>query len=195
VDPLIQPTPLDPPVTHEGIHATTVARLESIRSTGFVTGPLAARRGPGVYFWQKNPYWEKIGRSWHKSAKNKFKAYVGDPDQRCGIIHALLVSPRSRYFDFEADEFKKALFRLAYAKRLTKRIEQEDISDLWTIFIESIEKKSGTSIAFFRVALELPEPGDWFPFRALGNPIAYVVRDPTIISITEYGTYDEDFDG
>ena len=177
---------------HQAIHATSATRLEKIRQEHFRIGANPGRRGPGVYFWHKGPYWEKTGRTWHRQAATKGD-YRGDEDLRCAIVHVGLEAPDHRYLDFEAEEARQFLDQLILARNLPSHLGKREINDLWVAIIRLAEKILGTKIAYFRIAIELPNCGGWYPFFAIGNPIAFVVRDLSAISISDYKIYDEAF--
>lgn len=147
-----------------------------------------------MYFWQKCAYWEKIGRSWHFTSLQNGD-FDEDQDKRCSILHVTLSADDKCFVDMEADEIKLCMHRLVYDKRATACMNKREISQLWIALVQFVERSVGTKIAYFRTAIELPGRPAWYPSRVLGNPIAFVVCDTKIISISGANTYDEDFNG
>jgi hypothetical protein len=156
--------------------------MEAIRDTGWRRG--VGFRGDGVYFWRKTELWEKIGIAWFEFAKRE-GSYERDEDPGCGIVHVNLETKEDRFLDLEQDQFRDDLIRVCVKHDVDPKSKADVIGAIHDMYLQDYEQQVGTTIAVVRVILAVPNVQEWYPFRFIGNPTAYVVRDETVICITD----------
>ncbi len=174
--------------------------MENILSQGFLLSE-AGRRGKAVYFWFNDAYAVRVGHAWYIGAlkRKNDNPYLNDSDLRCAMIKAYIKCAELHYFDLDSLEFRSAITQIVDSQGLCREQANDNIrlTELYELVIRSLEAQSGREFHVLKSSLPLVNQGkyDWYPFGAIGNPVALMVRELSIIDGLEGSIYEEDADG
>lgn len=167
-------------VEFRGSHGTTATRARAIRDNGFRTGH--GVHGSGVYFWRESIYSRDLAVGWHFEERNRGK-YSQDPDKRCAIIYAVIViDDEERFLDLTRPENREIILERIHFHGKKSEL---DIGKLIDEFIDLVQERSGVPFQIVLTTVPSPKKADNYPWRSMGQPFAYIVKDATCIRIED----------
>lgn len=162
-------------ITHYGVHGTTASAADGIMTTGFKPSR-DGRAGRGVYFWHVNRYSESLAIEWVR-AENHGRVKIA-------LVYADLSCEEKEVLDLENQVFLDRFSELAFKKGITKGTKAEKISEFYDYYVSLLEDKLNTNFKLIKKKLAPPRKEySSYPIVALGAPLAYIVRDISIIRI------------
>jgi glutamate synthase domain-containing protein 1 len=160
-------------VTHKGVHGTTANAADSIMTNGFKPSR-DGRAGRGVYFWHVNRYAESLAVEWVRAEQGS--------SVKIALVYADLSCDEREILDLENQVLVDRLSELAFKRGITKDMKADKISELYDFYVASLEKKLQISFKLIKKKLAPPRKEySSYPIVALGAPLAYIVRDVSII--------------
>lgn len=162
-------------IVHKGVHGTTKIAAQSIQKQGFKISQ-HGRAGSGIYFWHVNIYAESLAIDW--------VYFENGPGVPVTIIYADLACEENEILDMENQVFADQLATTAMRRNIMPNSGKKEISALYDYYVASLEKKLGTTFRLIKKKLA-PPPANTrgYPIIAVGAPLAYIVRDVSIIQI------------
>jgi len=175
----------NPMLILKGTHATTISSAQDIIKQKFQqTMAKNGYAGSGVYFWRYNEYAKYLATCWYD-----YRVRRGDVKANEGaIIYVNIHVKENEFLDFETP-LMKDIFG-AFAMKLIKN-DDDDVKirklkgGIYDLFIETLEKKTGTTCKAFQVRISPPKKCQTYSKIQLflGDPLCYVVRDESCIHI------------
>ena len=163
-----------------GWHGTNVVIREEIRKDGFKESK-SGRAGPGVYFWHASAFGIDLAIGW---AKKKH----GHGAKVCAIKGRLRCA-EDEVLDFEDQELSDRFAALVYRRGLKADSPKQKLQEVMASYVTSLEKT--LSVKFRLIRKKVAPPGDdyvSYPIEILGAPLAFIVRDVSIIEIDWEGS-------
>jgi hypothetical protein len=165
----------------KGIHGTTRSAAQKIvQSQTFQTTPIG-RVGTGVYFWRESLYAKDLALCWYE-----YRVRKGDYPAHEGVILTVdLGVNENELLDLEHPSYKDALSLFAKTRpsELSPADDAGELGILYNLFIGELETTAQQKYKVCQVRLPSPPKCLTYPTFLLGNPLAYVVRDPTGIHL------------
>lgn len=163
-------------VTRQGVHGTTSTAADSIYKNGFHISK-EGRAGKGVYFWHVNIYVEMMAAGWVRSRP-------GHTGEKISLIYSELTCEEREILDMENQVLLDQLATSAVRRGITGRAKASDVHSLYESYVASLEKKLGTTFRMVQKKLAPPPSvSENYPKIGIGEPLAYIVRDVSIIKI------------
>jgi hypothetical protein len=163
-----------------GWHGTSMAIRDEIRKAGFRQS-MNGRVGPGVYLWHASVYGIDLATGW---ARRKY----GYEAKVCAIKCRLRCA-EEEILDLEDQELSDRLAALVYRRGLNASSPREKLLAVLTSYVTFLEKT--LSVKFRVIRKKVAPPGEdyvTYPVEILGAPLAYIVRDVSIIEIDWEGS-------
>ena len=165
-------------IEFRGSHGTTATRAKAIMGKGFKLGH--GVHGFGVYFWRESLHSRELAVGWYLDEKNRGN-YSQDPDRRCAIIYAVIViEGEERAFDLTRPENHEAVLEIIHCRGLENELDNGKLVDE---FIDLVQGRSGVQFQIVLTRVKSPNLAKNYPWRSMGPPWAYIVKDATCIHI------------
>lgn len=170
--------------TSAGSHGTTKVRADSIHISGFRPSS-KGRRGKGVYFWYADTLGcedaKKLAIAWYDSAIKKGD-YSDEKQPCCAVLWVELSCDQSNVLELANPRYRSYIRRLLdeHVPNSDKPVPDEIISSVHDMFIERMSKNIEVDMVLATVTA--PKMSDKLKV-ALGDPFAYIVRNPECIKL------------
>ena len=169
-------------ISHICSHGTTSSRAKKIKELGFLKGH--GRAGKGIYFWKESPFFIYLAVGWYKYMVGEYDKYSKDKDRTCSVLVAELQAKQDEILDLENDKLKEMITDL-YCKFRIDFNDRNQISLLYELFIEEIEKELGTVFKILVIKTAPPKIDycENYPLPVIGAPQCCVARNTDCIKL------------
>lgn len=168
-------------IEKQGVHGTSKESADQISREGFKLSE-NGWMGKGVYFWHDGFHSRNLAKGYYLSKKLQ-RAFVSQVQGQCAIVSATICVDDGSYLDFEKPKMKDKIALVAHVQNIGQT--REEIAALHVGIIKKIEEKSKITVKAFEVRMSYPRNSatTCYPLKAIGYPVAIIVRDVTCIAI------------
>lgn len=168
----------------KGWHGTSTYRAMQIVRGGnrFVFG--LGRVGKAAYLWLDGKHSKYLGITWFRQIRDEGRLDPLDTTKHCSVLEVDIEADALEILNTDDDELLEAVQLLGESQGVNVNRTKE-LSDLWDLFLRSLQKKQGVTYKVLRARVSAPKNSDKYPFPVLRLPKCLAIRDNTVIKAVQ----------